>query len=93
MWWIGWNATGQINVILGFLLPFIIPAIVKLASNLFNPFHLQDPHTLIWMMTAWAFIPSSLIMRGVAILRVGQMIAMQRERAYLDSKDEDGIAA
>ena len=84
---------GQLNIILGFLLPFLIPAFVKLASDVFNPISLQDSHTLIWTMTAWAFIPASLIMRGIAMLRVGQMIAVQREQAYLRAQDEDGIPA
>ena len=84
---------GQLNLFLGFLLPFLIPAFVKLASDMFNPIQLQDPHTLIWMMTAWAFIPASLIMRGIAMLRVGQMIAYQREVAYLNAREEDGIPA
>jgi len=83
---------GYINLILGFLLPFLIPAIVKLASDLFNPIQLENPHTLIWMMTAWAFIPASLIMRGIGFLRVGQMIARQREVAYLAQKDEDRVS-
>jgi hypothetical protein len=82
---------GQLNLILGFLLPFLIPAFVKLASDMFNPIQLQDSHTLIWTMTAWAFIPASLIMRGIAILRVGQMIALQREQAYLRTQEEDVI--
>jgi hypothetical protein len=82
---------GQLNLILGFLLPFLIPAFVKLASDIFNPIQLQDSHTLIWTMTAWAFIPASLIMRGIAILRVGQMIALQREQAYLRTQEEDVI--
>lgn len=82
---------GQLNLILGFVLPFLIPAIVKLASDLFNPIQLQDPHTLIWTMTAWAFIPASLIMRGIAMLRVAQMIAIQRENAYLRAKQVDRV--
>lgn len=84
---------GQLNLILGFLLPFLISAFVKLASDMFNPIQLQDPHTLIWTMTAWAFLPASLIMRGVAMLRVAQMIAAQRERAYLSEREEDGYPA
>jgi len=84
---------GQLNLILGFLLPFLIPAFVKLASDMFNPIQLQDSHTLIWTMTAWAFIPASLIMRGIAMLRVGQMIAIQRERAYLNAQSEDAQLA
>ena len=82
---------GQINLILGFILPFLIPAIVKLASDVFNPIQLQDAHTLIWTMTAWAFIPASLIMRGIAMLRVAQMIAIQRENAYLNAQEEERV--
>jgi hypothetical protein len=70
----------QINLILGFLLPFIIPAFVKLASDMFDPISLADPHTLIWTMTAWAFLPSSLLMRGIAVGRVAQMIENKRKR-------------
>ncbi|MCF2905875.1 hypothetical protein L0666_12825 [Octadecabacter sp. CECT 8868] len=84
---------GQMNLIFGFLLPFLIPAFVKLASDMFNPIQLQDPHTLIWMMTAWAFIPASLIMRGIAMLRVAQMISYQREVAYMEASTEDSLTA
>lgn len=84
---------GQLNIILGFLLPFLVPAIVKLASDVFNPIQLQDSHTLIWTMTAWAFLPASLIMRGIAMLRVGQMIALKREKAYLNAQNDDGVLA
>jgi len=72
----------QFNLILGFLLPFIIPAVVKLASDTFDPVSLADPHTLIWTMTAWAFLPASLLMRGLALLRVARMIELQRARAH-----------
>lgn len=71
----------QINLILGFLLPFLIPAVVKLASDLFDPISLADPHTLIWTMTAWAFLPASLLMRGIALDRLARMICQQRKRA------------
>jgi hypothetical protein len=74
------NRDSQINLILGFLLPFLIPAVVKLAADLFNPVSLADPHTLIWTVTAWAFLPASLVMRGLALARVAEMIAAQRAR-------------
>lgn len=81
------NRDAQFNLILGFLLPFIIPAFVKLAADLFDPISLANPHTLIWTMTAWAFLPASLLMRGTALTRVAQMIRMQRERAYAAASD------
>lgn len=81
-----------VNLILGFLLPFLIPAFVKLSSDYLNPVSLDSAHTLIWMMTAWAFLPVSLMMRGVALVRVAQMIAAQRERAYLSTEDRETVA-
>ncbi|WP_415922235.1 hypothetical protein [Tateyamaria sp. SN6-1] len=72
----------RINIALGFLLPFMIPAVVKAAADLLNPITLDNPQTLIWTMTAWAFLPASMIMRGIAMHRIGEMIREQRERAY-----------
>jgi hypothetical protein len=77
----------QINIILGFLLPFIIPAFVKLAAEMFDPITLNNSHTLIWTMTAWAFLPSSLLMRGIAMGRVASMIEEQRKRNYAAASD------
>lgn len=68
----------QINVVLGFLLPFIIPAVVKLATVVVEPADLGDAHTLIWTMTAWAFLPASLLMRGIALNRIADLILDQR---------------
>ena len=76
------NRDSQINLILGFLLPFIVPAIVQLMTRFIGPIPLDDPQTLIWAVTAWAFLPASLLMRGVALSRVAQMIYVQRKRAY-----------
>ncbi|EAR50486.1 membrane protein, putative [Oceanicola granulosus HTCC2516] len=83
------NRDAQVNLVLGFLLPFLIPAIVKLASDLLNPISLENPHTLIWTMTAWAFLPASLFMRGIAMNRVAQMISNQRQRAYAAAQGEN----
>ena len=75
------NRDASVNLILGFLLPFVIPAFIKLASDMFDPINLANPHTLIWTMAAWAFLPSSLLMRGIAMGRVATMIADQRARS------------
>lgn len=68
----------RINIALGFLLPFLIPAVVKIASTGFEPLTLSSPQTLIWTMTAWAFLPASLFMRGIAMGRVADMITETR---------------
>jgi hypothetical protein len=68
----------RINIALGFLLPFVIPAVVKVASEGFEPLTLTSPQTLIWTMAAWAFLPASLFMRGIAMGRVADMIREKR---------------
>jgi hypothetical protein len=66
------------NVALGFLLPFLVPAAIKLVSMNFVSITLVNPHTLIWTVTAWAFLPASLFMRGIAMGRVATMIEAKR---------------
>lgn len=74
------------NIALGFLLPFVIPAVLKAISAGFSPVTLESPHTMIWMVTAWAFLPASLFMRGIAMGRVANLIEAKR-RASSASED------
>jgi hypothetical protein len=77
---------GRTNVILGVLLPFIIPALVKLASDLIDPITMENPQTMIWTISAWAFLPASLMMRGIAMLRIADLIQEKRRRAYANAE-------
>ncbi|WP_338055485.1 hypothetical protein [Shimia biformata] len=72
----------RLNIALGFLMPFLIPAVIQMMSDLINPIYLDDPMTLIWTISAWAFIPVSMIMRGIAMGRVAELIDENRRRAY-----------
>ena len=72
----------HVNVALGFLLPFLIPAVLKIAAVYTTPLSIGEPQTLIWTMSAWAFLPASLIMRGVALMRIADLIEEKRRRAY-----------
>lgn len=78
----------RINIALGFVLPFLIPVIVKLMSTLVDPITLAHSQTLIWTMTAWALVPASMIMRGIAIGRVADMIEEKRRRAYAEAEGQ-----
>ncbi len=71
----------RFNIALGFLLPFVMPAVVNAASSLFGAVSLDNPHTLIWTVAAWAFLPASLFMRGIAMGRIAGMIRDKRRRA------------
>lgn len=84
---------GRGNVIVGFLLPFIIPAVVKLATNLISPITLEDPQTLIWTASAWAFLPASMIMRGMAMLRIAELIEAKRSEQRISADSQELQAA
>ena len=73
-----------LNVVLGALLPFLIPAAVRAASDMIDPISIANPQTLIWTMTAWAFLPASMLMRGIAMSRIADMIEQKRRRAYAE---------
>lgn len=72
----------RLNIILGFVLPFLTPMAVNAASSLFGSISLDNPQTLVWTVTAWAFLPASLFMRGIAMGRVAEMVAAKRRRTY-----------
>lgn len=74
-----------LNIVLGSLLPFIIPAAVKAASDLIDPISMNDPQTLVWTVTAWAFLPASMLMRGIAMARLADLIESKRKRVYADA--------
>ncbi|MEL6642892.1 MAG: hypothetical protein AAFQ79_03070 [Pseudomonadota bacterium] len=80
----------RINIALGFLLPFLMPAVIKAAATLFGSVSLENPQTLIWTVTAWAFLPGSLFMRGIAMGRIAGMIEDKR-RQNLAAAHRDGL--
>lgn len=77
-----------VNIALGFLLPFLIPALVRLSSALLQPVTLESPQTLVWLISAWAFLPASLLMRGIAMGRVARLIREKRQREIQDQPAE-----
>ncbi len=69
----------RFNIALGFLLPFLTPAVIKSATSLFGAVSLDGPQTLIWTVAAWAFLPASLFMRGIAMGRIAALITQKRK--------------
>ena len=87
------NKDSGVNLILGFLLPFVIPAVVKVITLFGGTVNISDPQTMLWMITAWAFLPASLLMRGVALSRVAQLIHTQRKKAYAQAVSDGMLPA
>ncbi len=77
----------RLNIAIGFLLPFLVPAVITAAGSLFGTVSLENPQTLIWTVAAWAFLPASLFMRGIAMGRIAKMISTERKRNTAADKD------
>lgn len=69
---------GRINIILGFVTPFLIPVIGVLAVNQMGVPMLGSDHALVWGLSLWMFLPLSLFMRGMAMIRIAEMIRLRR---------------
>lgn len=74
-----------VNVSLGLLLPLILPIVADVLQVAFAGSRLQSPAALVWVVVAWAFVPASLAMRGLALHRLAQMIAAHRARLHRGS--------
>lgn len=72
-----------VNVVLGILLPFLMPSVIASATNLFGAGTTTNPQTLIWTVTAWAFFPASLLMRGVAMALIAHKIEQKRNQTAI----------
>jgi len=72
----------HINLALGFLLPFLLPALLRMWMGAFDPTKLAMPEVMIWVLSAWAFLPLTLMMRGIALFRVAALVEEKRRRAY-----------
>ncbi len=70
---------GQLNIVLGFTLPFIFPAVIGASSKVFNPIMLDSPQTMVWVITVWSFFSASLFMRGIAMRRIASMVQQQQK--------------
>ncbi|EYD75701.1 membrane protein [Rubellimicrobium mesophilum DSM 19309] len=70
----------HVNLVLGVLLPLIAPLAANLLALPFQGALLREPAALVWIITAWAFIPANLAMRGLALNRLAWLIAAHRAR-------------
>lgn len=71
-----------LNIVAGILLPFVIPALIQVFRSYIPSMASDDPQAVIWTVTAWAFLPASMITRGIALSRIADLIAEKRRRAY-----------
>lgn len=81
---------GRVNVMLGFLTPALLPGVVMVSGLMAQPIDFTAPINYVWGIALWAFLPTAMIMRGLAMGRVARMIRANRRR--LADGEADGYA-
>lgn len=82
----------RINIALGVVLPFLFPVLVMASGLLVQPLTFETPMGFVWGIVLWAFVPVSMVMRGVAMIRVARMIRANRRR-FADSEGNAFVTA
>ena len=77
-----------VNMALGILLPFLLPVLLRLSELLIQPVTLETPLAFVWGISLWAFVPASLVLRGIAMQQVARLI---REKRRQLAEDEEAI--
>lgn len=78
----------RLHIAGGVLAPFLLPALVKISSGTMDPALFANAQLFVWTVTGWAMFPAMMIMRGMARLRVAELIALQR-RSFATEDPED----
>jgi hypothetical protein len=79
---------GRVSIGLGLVLPFLSPvlfsALLRLSEGPSGPAGPLTPHTTVWLVAGWSFLPTAFVMRGIAMARLARMIAEKRRCAAIE---------
>jgi hypothetical protein len=70
---------GRLNVAAGLVLPFALPMTLRLFGSDIGEVALDKPQSMIWTVALWSVLPTSLAMRGLALLRVASLLERERQ--------------
>lgn len=76
----------RLHIVGGVLAPFVLPAMVKVSTGTMDPALFSNTQLFVWAVTGWAMFPAMMIMRGMARLRVAELIAVRRRSFALDEE-------
>ena len=74
------NRDARVNILLGLVATFILPVAGLEVAGHFDLLLLTSPQVMVWGIALWMFLPLSMVMRGLAMLRVAEMIRERRAR-------------
>lgn len=66
---------GWFNIILSFGLPYAIPFAFPILQLRLGPDLFGNMHSLVWVVTIWAFLPALLFIRGISLIKISRILA------------------
>jgi len=66
---------GWVNVIFSAALFYIVPFSFPLVQDKLGPDLFGNSHSLVWIATVWAFLPSLMFIRGVSLIKISRILA------------------
>lgn len=86
------NRDARINIVLGFVLPFLIPAVIGVLFRFVGVSPFDSPYLMIWVIAGWAFLPTGMIMRGIALSRVAHL-ATETQKRLTEEQHGNSVSA
>ena len=71
---------GAVDLALGLALPYLTPPAAVGLARIYGISMLGSDLAMVWAMSLWAFLPASLLLRGIAIRRLALLLALRRRR-------------
>ncbi|MBL1436102.1 MAG: hypothetical protein COB08_007880 [Rhodobacteraceae bacterium] len=66
---------GRLNVLLSLALFYITPFSFPLVQDKLGPDLFGNSHSLIWVVTVWAFLPSLMFIRGISLIKIARILS------------------
>ncbi len=66
---------GWLNIILGFALFYLIPLTFPVVQDRLGPDLFGNSHSLVWVVTVWAFLPTIMFIRGISLIKISRILA------------------
>ncbi len=66
---------GWLNILLGFGLFYATPLLFPIIQERLGPDLFGNSHSLVWVVTLWAFLPAMMFIRGTSLIKISRILA------------------
>lgn len=66
---------GWLNVLFSIALFYLVPFTFPLVQNRLGPDLFGNSHSLVWVVTVWAFLPALMFIRGICLIKISRILS------------------